>query len=80
MDLSLKATDSRIYLAVTDDGVGLEAGPGKKKGAPAGIGLASMKERAELSGGSISIESAVGRGTSITARWDLADRRINQGP
>lgn len=37
-----------------------------------GMGLASMRERTELSGGSFSISSASGRGTCIEAEWDLA--------
>jgi signal transduction histidine kinase len=34
-----------------------------------GLGLSSMKERSELSGGSFDIESAKGAGTIIRAIW-----------
>jgi signal transduction histidine kinase len=34
-----------------------------------GFGLTSMKERAELSGGSFTIESTPGAGTTIRASW-----------
>jgi signal transduction histidine kinase len=33
------------------------------------LGLASMKERAEYSGGSFSIESTRGAGTTVLASW-----------
>ncbi len=39
-----------------------------------GLGLMSMKRRAELSGGSFQIESSVGGGTLIKAKWWLANQ------
>jgi signal transduction histidine kinase len=39
-----------------------------------GLGLMSMQRRAELSGGSFQIESAVGSGTLIKVKWALANR------
>lgn len=38
-----------------------------------GLGLVSIKERAELSGGRLVIESAVGAGTRVTALWPCAE-------
>ena len=64
--------DHRVELIVTDDGIGfvvdallLDTGPER------GFGLASMKERTELSGGRFSLQSAPGRGTTVTAVWPL---------
>ena len=37
-----------------------------------GLGIPLLKENAELTGGSVIIESALGRGTTLTARFDLA--------
>jgi len=34
-----------------------------------GLGLTSMRERADLSGGSFDIESVNGKGTTIIASW-----------
>lgn len=34
-----------------------------------GLGLISMRERAELTGGSLVIESQLGKGTTIIASW-----------
>jgi signal transduction histidine kinase len=35
------------------------------------LGLVSMRERAEFSGGSLTVESAKGRGTVIRASWPI---------
>ena len=59
----------RLYLEVSDAGPGFD---------PAGVdtrahlGLASMRERAELLGGQFKVESAVGEGTKVIAWWPLA--------
>jgi signal transduction histidine kinase len=39
-----------------------------------GLGLTSMKERAELSGGSFGIESLNGKGTTVRASWPVSKR------
>jgi signal transduction histidine kinase len=36
-----------------------------------GMGLTSMRERTELSGGSFAIESIEGKGTTIRASWPI---------
>jgi signal transduction histidine kinase len=36
-----------------------------------GLGLGSMRERAEFSGGSFDIESVRGKGTVIRASWPI---------
>ncbi len=70
INVCLQKTESRIALTVEDDGVGFKEGkattiePGGK-----GLGLYSMRERAELSGGSLEIRSAPGGGTCIRATW-----------
>jgi PAS domain S-box-containing protein len=70
VELSLKGTDGKIELAIADNGVGFDveqvlSGEQSKKG----IGLAGMKERTELSGGSFSVESHKGAGSTIRASW-----------
>jgi len=73
--LSLKGADGKIELAIDDNGVGFDveqvlSGEQSKRG----IGLASMRERAELSGGSFSVESHKGAGTTVRASWPLSER------
>ena len=70
--LGLKKADGRIELIIGDNGKGfdlneLPAGDLSKKG----VGLPSMKERTEYSGGFFTIDSAKGKGTIIKASWPV---------
>ena len=60
----LKKRDGRIDLVVEDNGIGFDMENIRK-----GLGLGSMRERVELSGGSFDIESVKGTGTNIFASW-----------
>ena len=63
-------SESGIHLIIEDNGTGFdlkEATAGKSR--LNGMGLSSMKERAELSGGKLYIESIRGVGTTIRASW-----------
>jgi signal transduction histidine kinase len=51
-------------LGIRDNGQGFDVGNVQK-----GLGLESMRERVEISGGSYQMESAVGKGTTIRASW-----------
>jgi signal transduction histidine kinase len=62
----MRKRDDRIELAIEDNGIGFDMESIKK-----GLGLGSMRERAELSGGSFDIESVRGRGTVIRASWPI---------
>jgi PAS domain S-box-containing protein len=65
----LERRDGTISLIIEDDGIGFE--PTKKAvmtGDDRGMGLLGMKERAELVGGNIEIESSQGNGTTIYVR------------
>jgi signal transduction histidine kinase len=44
-----------------------------KKNPWGGLGLLSMKERTELSGGLFGVESAKGKGTTVRASWLLSE-------
>jgi signal transduction histidine kinase len=68
--VKLARTDDQIVLTVRDSGAGFDPSiPAARKG----LGLISMQERARLVGGSVAIESAPGRGTTLRANV-----RINQ--
>lgn len=69
-EVSLRALDGGLQLAVHDDGVGFE--PARERGRPS-LGLASMRERAELLRGEFDIESAPGQGTTVVAWVPLED-------
>jgi PAS domain S-box-containing protein len=68
--VSLTNTMSHIELVIRDDGAGFE--PTRFAAIEAsgrGFGLASMRERAELSGGRFQLKSAQGRGTTVRVTW-----------
>jgi len=65
----LERRDGTISLIIEDDGVGFDpSGKAIPTGKDRGMGLLGMKERAELVGGTIEIESLPGKGTSIYVR------------
>jgi PAS domain S-box-containing protein len=70
--VSLKGRGSDIELAVHDTGSGFKPEQAFKG---RGLGLGSMKERLKLVEGKISIDSELGRGTTIHAWVPLSPRR-----
>lgn len=65
------AEGGRLRLTVSDDGIGMSP---EQHGARLrdSLGLVSMRERADLLGGRLSIDSAPGRGTRVEADLPLA--------
>ena len=76
--LSLGKRPGRIEFVLQDNGRGFE--PEKVSlQEKRGLGLMSMKERTELSGGSFAIESEEGKGTLVRASWPFqGDGQSNQ--
>jgi len=66
VNLSLSRSKSTFVLTIQDNGQGFDMETVRK-----GLGLESMRERVELSGGEIQIESGLGQGTTIGAIWRL---------
>ena len=60
--LRLRSADRFVELEIVDDGRGFDR---SASGWHAGLGLASMNERIRLLGGSMAVESEVGKGTRI---------------
>jgi signal transduction histidine kinase len=70
MLLSLRKTQEALVLVVRDNGRGFEIEKAlTKESTERGLGLASMRERTELSGGTFSIESSPGKGTAVQGTW-----------
>ncbi len=68
--VSLHCTGGVLELAIDDDGQGFEIEQVlKDSDFTHGIGLQSMFERAQLSGGKYELISALGQGTKIQVRW-----------
>jgi PAS domain S-box-containing protein len=73
IEISLSLQGHLLELRVTDDGKGIDWEEMEERPASLrGYGLASMRERTEMSGGQLSIELPEGGGTVIRATWDLA--------
>ena len=72
VSLVLQRFPGQAVAVVEDDGVGFDA---ESVTAPAGdgrrLGLLGMRERMALVGGTLTVESAVGRGTTVIARVPL---------
>lgn len=62
--VSVSREDDQLHLSVEDDGVGMDPAPPAKPG-KGGIGLAGIRTRVGLLGGTFSINSRVGRGTGV---------------
>ncbi len=67
--VSLAGRDEGIQLTIQDNGRGFDADENYSKKGPKGLGLGSMKERVELSGGDFKVISSPGGGSTIQARW-----------
>ena len=70
--LSLRKVDDKIELVLQDNGQGFNLEKVvSQENTKKGLGLSSMKERTELSGGSFAMDSAIGKGTLIRASWSI---------
>jgi signal transduction histidine kinase len=74
--------ESVVRLRVADDGGGFDVAEAWRRSAAGdSLGLVSMRERVELVGGELEVESAPGRGTEVRARLPLPpEPREANGP
>jgi len=76
INLSLQKKDSTIEFIIQDHGQGFDSKAVLSVGSyEKGLGLSGMRERTHLSGGSFSIESTEGTGTTIRLSWPLPENR-----
>jgi PAS domain S-box-containing protein len=68
--ISLKKEDNQIKMIIQDNGQGfnLEKATAEKSG----MGLINMRERVQWSGGSFSLQSSEGQGTTMLASWTIS--------
>ena len=73
VNLTLQKEEDRIEFIIQDHGQGFDLNAAYSlRSSEKGLGLAGMKERTFLSGGSMSIESTRGIGTTIRASWPVS--------
>jgi signal transduction histidine kinase len=72
VQLSLQQQGNTVKLIVEDNGSGFDSEkPLPQNDTGQGFGLASMRERIELSGGTFTVQSALGQATRICAEWTI---------
>ena len=69
INVVLRPDGAGVTVSVSDDGVGFDV---TSEGPPAHFGLSDMRERAELAGGTLRIDSEIGEGTQVVAWVPLA--------
>jgi signal transduction histidine kinase len=69
VSLSLDEASSALELEIVDDGTGIP------EGRKAGVGMSSMRERAEELGGTLAVEAGSEDGTRVLARLPLPARQ-----
>lgn len=70
VDVTLMCKNREFQLNICDNGVGFKVG-GARPLAGRGIGLGNMRQRAEAVGGSLSLRSKLGKGTTVYVRSPL---------
>lgn len=67
-EVRFQQIDGGLHAVVKDDGNGFDAGETASTKAGESMGLLSMRERAELLGGSLTVQSSPGGGCEIVLR------------
>jgi signal transduction histidine kinase len=70
VEVDVRENDQTLRVQVHDDGRGFDPGA-----ATDGFGLIGMRERAELAGGTLELQSVLGEGTTITAAIPAVHRK-----
>jgi signal transduction histidine kinase len=75
VNVSVRAADKKLRVRISDNGIGFSAEAAGRR--PMSFGLAGMRERAELLGGTLAVRSAPGMGTVVIL--DLPVLRCRDG-
>jgi signal transduction histidine kinase len=79
VSITVRTVDVEVELRVSDDGVGFDGETPLGPNEPGHLGLATMRERAELVGGSLEIRTGP-NGSTVVARVPLAKALGHDGP
>jgi signal transduction histidine kinase len=69
--VELRRRGGSVLITVTDDGAGFDPGARRRSEMPQ-VGLTTMRERAESIGGTLTVESTPGRGTTVRSEVPVA--------
>ena len=78
VDVSLEAREAQLEITVEDDGKGFDPEMTGPDSTGRGVGLLSMRERAELLGGSFTVDSGPGQGCRVVLSVPMGE--VDIGP
>ncbi len=77
VSVRLVSQDDSVTLEIVDNGSGFDTGiEGNEIGIGKGLGLGSMRERVELTGGQFELHSTPDQGTTIRASWPESSLKL----
>lgn len=76
VEIRLTEADGFLSVAVEDDGVGFDARDVERPGRQGGLGLLGIRERVSQLGGTVRIDSTIGRGTRLAVSIPAAEHRV----
>jgi PAS domain S-box-containing protein len=79
VEVNFEKLPNAICLKIKDNGKSFQAQRVMQSKRNTRLGLIGMRERLEMVGGSFSVESAPGKGTTVRAQIPLANRRAGRG-
>jgi signal transduction histidine kinase len=80
VEIRLAEEDGRLSVTVEDDGVGFDARDVERPGRQGGLGLLGIRERVSQLGGTVRIDSVIGRGTRLEVTIPATEHRAAGTP
>jgi signal transduction histidine kinase len=71
VSVSIERRGSMVLAIVEDDGMGFDSDSPPPSANPPRLGLAGMRERAVIAGGTLTVESSAGGGTTVRLQLPL---------
>jgi signal transduction histidine kinase len=68
VEIAFERLNSGCEMSVSDNGTGFDASPDTQATSKSGLGMITMRERAQAVGGRFEVRSARDRGTQVTVR------------
>jgi signal transduction histidine kinase len=76
--MSISKISDAIRMEISDNGTAFDVRKVLRAGNPKRLGLVGMKERVEMVGGTLTIESTAGKGTTVRAEVPLSREQTEQ--
>jgi two-component system NarL family sensor kinase len=75
----LESSEGNVELLIADNGAGFDPAEARRGyDGNVGLGLRSMRERVEATGGKFKMTTSPGSGTKIRAHWGAEELQTNQ--